>query len=246
MQNTFAKISAVLIAIILSLPVFAQTSQELFDLGTRAYKQADFKQAATYFEESAEKGFGAAAYHNAANAYAKMSQNGLAILNYEKARYLKPRSPETIANLALLNKMVGTQEKERNIIDIIFGELSNAEWVMLAISTFWLGVIIIASSIFLRKNNTFLRLSFCGLVMIFAISIAGSIYWSELRNTAISVSQDALIKLSPTKNAPAIASFPEGKRAIIKERRGNYLRIQTPDKKIGWISLSNVARVEFP
>ena len=107
MPNAFAKIGAVLIAAILPLSILAQTPQELFELGTRAYRQSDYKTAAAYFEQSAQKGFGAAAYHNAANSYAKMSQNGLAMLNYERARYLKPRSPETVANISAISKLSG-------------------------------------------------------------------------------------------------------------------------------------------
>lgn len=234
MPNAFAKIGAVLIAAILPLSILAQTPQELFELGTRAYRQSDYKTAAAYFEQSAQKGFGAAAYHNAANSYAKMSQNGLAMLNYERARYLKPRSPETVANISAISKLSGTPEKKRNFADVFFGELSNFEWAMLAICSFWIGVIIASASIMFRKSGNSVKTAMSLSSLVFIISIAGTIYWSDMRNTAISVSQDGVLKLSPAKNAPAIAPFPEGRRGIIKQRRGNYLRLQTPDKKIGW------------
>lgn len=240
MPNAFAKIGASLILAVLPLFLLAQTPQELFELGTRAYRQSDYKAAAAYFEESAQKGFGAAAYHNAANSYAKMSQNGLAMLNYERARYLKPRSPETVANISALSKVSGTPEKKRSFADVFFGELSNFEWAMLAISSFWIGIIIVSTCIIFRKKGNFAKISLLLSSLAFIISIAGTIYWSDMRNTAISVSQDGVLKLSPAKNAPAIAPFPEGRRGIIKERRGEYLRLQTPDKKIGWASLENV------
>ena len=190
MPNAFAKIGAILMAAIFPLSIPAQTPQELFELGTRAYRQSDYKAAASYFEESAQKGFGAAAYHNAANSYAKMSQNGLAMLNYERARYLKPRSPETIANISAVSKLSGAPEKKRSFADVFFGELSNAEWAMLAICSFWIGIIAVSTSIILRKKGNSIKIALSLSSIAFIISMAGTIYWSDMRNTAISISQD--------------------------------------------------------
>ena len=209
----------------------------------RSYNKADYDSAAKYFESAAQKGYGAAAYHNAGNAFAKAQNPGLAILNYERARYLSPRSPETAANIASLSKSLGIPESKSTLADSFFGELSNAEWIITASVGFWILLAGALTPVFLRKKNSAFKIAAVIGAGIFCVGIAGAIYWSQMRNTAISVSQDALLKLSPAQNAPAVASFPDGRRAIIKERRGNYLRLATPDKKSGWASLENVKPV---
>ncbi|MBR4597053.1 MAG: hypothetical protein IKO42_01505 [Opitutales bacterium] len=242
MQRTFAKLSAILISA-LALPAQAQTPQELFELGMRSYKNADYEAAAKYFEDSAQNGGGAAAHFNAGNAHAKMKKPGLAILSYERARYLNPRSPEAPANISAVSKSIGIPEGKSGLADSFFGELSNSEWIIAASCGFWIFTLSALLPVFLRKRNCAFKIAAVLGGGIFCVAVAGTIYWSQMRNTAISISQDAVLKLSPAKNAPAIAAFPEGRRAIIKERKGGYLRLYTPDKKSGWASLENVKPV---
>jgi len=47
-------------------------------------------------------GYSAAELYNAANAYARAGNTGLAVLNYERAQLLAPRDPDIAANLRLV------------------------------------------------------------------------------------------------------------------------------------------------
>lgn len=244
MQRTFAKLIIFFaLAASFALPAGAQTAQELFELGMRSYKNADYAAAAKYFEDAARGGYGAAAYHNAGNAYAKMQKPGLAILNYERARYINPRSPETIANISAVSKAAGVPESPRGFADSFFGELSNAEWIIAASCGFWAMLAFAVMPIFLRRKKAAFKAAAILGAAIMCLGISGSIYWSRMRNTAISVSPDALLKLSPAQNAPAIATFAEGKRAIIKDRKGAYLLLSAPDKKTGWVDIESAKPV---
>lgn len=240
MLANLAKVSLALIAICLAPLAFSQSSDELFELGARAYDAKNYQKAAENFEQSAYLSGSAAAYHNAANAYLKQNKAGLAMLNYERARYINPRSPETNANIASLSSQIGARQRERTLVDSILGELSNGEWIVLAVSCFWICAACFAiAPLFIRGKNRFKLLGYIS-ALGFLLACAGTIYWSEMRNTAISISQDAVLRLSPAANAPATAPFPEGRSAIVRREHGDYLLLQSPDKKWGWADKKDV------
>ena len=240
MLANIAKVALTLIALCLSQTAFSQSADELFALATRSYNSQNYQKAAEDFEKSAALSGNASAYHNAANAYLKQNKPGLAILNYERARYINPRSPETNANIASLKSQLGTHERERTLVDTIFGELSNGEWIVVAVSSFLICALCFALiPLFIKGKNRFKLLGYISAIA-FALSCAGTIYWSEMRSTAISISQDAMLKLSPAANAPATVAFPEGRSAVIRREHGNYLLLQTPDKKWGWANKRDV------
>ena len=241
MLKNFTKLAtAFAAALCLWQPAFSQSADELFELATRSYDAQNYQKAAEDFEKSAALSGNAGAYHNAANAYLKQNKAGLAMLNYERARYINPRSPETNANIASLNSQIGARQRERTLVDSILGELSNGEWIVLAVSSFWICAACFAiAPLFIKGKNRFKLLGYIS-ALGFLLACAGTIYWSEMRNTAISISQDAVLKLSPAANAPATAPFPDGRSAIIRREHGEYLLLQTPDKRWGWANKKDV------
>lgn len=240
MFANFTKVILAFVAVVLSQVSFAQNSDELFELATRAYNSGNYQKAAADFEQSAKLSNSPIAYHNAANAYLKQNKTGLAMLNYERARYINPRSPETNANIASLKSQIGGYIKVPTIVDSVLGELSNAQWIISASVSFWIAAICFAIvPLFIKGKNRFKILGYI-CVFIFALSCAGTIYWSEMRNTAISISQDAVLRLSPAANAPATAPFAEGRSAIIRKSHKDYMLLQTPDKKWGWANKKDI------
>lgn len=244
MQNYFRKIIFCTLIPLLSLSsLSAQTASEFFELGKKAYEVQNFQKAKEDFESAARLGYGAVAYHNAANANVKLGHLGEAMLDYERARYLNPRMPETLANIESLKRTLGIASAKKNYYDILFGELSNSEWVALACASFWIALFtFVLPVLFKRKKSSY---KFLGIFSsaIFILSIIGVIYWSEHRNTAISISSDALLKLSPAENAPNIAPLSEGKSAIIRKEKNGYMMLQTPDGKWGWAKPELIKKV---
>lgn len=230
----FRHLAITITAAFLALAASAQTAEEFFELGRRAYNAGEYEKAASDFDESAAKGGGADAYHNAANAYFKLGKTGLAMLNYERARYISPRSPETAANIRMLEEQIGGPRRARSFADTFFGELSNSEWTALGCAAFWGAVFTLAIPPLFSVRKSGFRISGGLCVAILLTSCAGALYWADARNTAVSISADAVLKLSPASSAPAVAAMPEGRRAIIRKRENGHMFLETPDKKYGW------------
>ena len=147
-----------------------------------------------------------------------------------------------VEDLVLIVEQVVDSVEEglvRQIPQFPFGKVG-AEWIVLAVSCFWICAACFAiAPLFIRGKNRFKLLGYIS-ALGFLLACAGTIYWSEMRNTAISISQDAVLRLSPAANAPATAPFPEGRSAIVRREHGDYLLLQSPDKKWGWADKKDV------
>ncbi|MCA9407687.1 MAG: tetratricopeptide repeat protein, partial [Candidatus Omnitrophica bacterium] len=72
------------------------------------YKQGEFAQAASAYEEILTAGGESGAiYYNLGNTYYKMGELGKAMLNYEKARQLIPRDSDLNFNYHYLRSKLG-------------------------------------------------------------------------------------------------------------------------------------------
>ena len=213
--------------------VQAQTAEEFFDLGVRAYNKGDWDSAVENFSQSLTLNPNAAGFHNLGNSYAKLSKPGLARLNYERARYLSPRTPEIRANLARVIKDSG-DTRRNSIADTLFGEFSNSEWTWGVIAGAWGAILCFAIIPHFVKRARFSKIFGAGFTIIFIFSISGYTYWSGVRNMAIAVSPDVLLRISPASKAPPSHAMSEAKSAKIIKRSGDYILVEFPAKKFGW------------
>lgn len=217
----------------------AQTAEEFFELGVKAYQKSDFNEAAECFENAAKMGAGAGAYHNAANAFMKLSKLGEARLNYERANYLNPRNPETKANL---NKLLETisDAKNKTCADTLFGEISFSEWLGILFLSIWISVIFaFIIPFFVKKARWFRLLGVLGFLACL-YSSGGAVYWNLKGKQAYVVSQDALLRISPVANSPASISVGEAKSVKILKAQNEYFFVKTQNKKYGWVKASEV------
>lgn len=233
MLKNFLRLAAASALFAVSINCAAQTAGEFSDLGERAYRNGNFQAAAENFSRAAALEPSAANFHNAGNAYVKLSKPGLARLNYERARYINPRSPDTRINLANVARESGDPAGS-SLADTVFGELSNSEWAWLLILSLW-GAVICFFVIppFVRRAR---GARACGTLFaaLLVFSLCGCVYWAKVRSTAVSVSPDALLRISPAANAPASHSIAEGKSAKIIKRSGDYVLVEFPEGKYGW------------
>ena len=217
--------------------LFAQSA------GEKAYENGNFAGARENFLSAANLGYGANAYHNAANACVKLGRQGEAMLNYKRAKYLNPRAPETAANIEMLEKSLGIPKSRENFSDSFFGELSNYEWAVAACASFWAALFALAIPPLFGRRKSSHRFLGAGFSCVCAVSVAGMIYWSEFRNSVVSTGPDAMLKLSPAENAPAVAALSEGKSAIIRKEHNGYMFLQTKDGKLGWAKPGTIQKI---
>lgn len=84
----------------------AVTQQASFEEGNRLYQNEDYAGAVRAYQQILEDGYESGTlYYNLGNAYFKLGELGLAILNYERARRLMPRDRDVRANLELARSL---------------------------------------------------------------------------------------------------------------------------------------------
>ncbi|MFQ5335568.1 MAG: tetratricopeptide repeat protein, partial [Flavobacteriales bacterium] len=98
-------IHTLLCLLIFSHPVDASPSvQQLFDEGNELYRKGAYEEAYQRFDSITHLGYESAdLYYNMGNVAYKLGNNPLAILNYERAKKLKPADRDTYFNLGMAN-----------------------------------------------------------------------------------------------------------------------------------------------
>ena len=94
------------------------------------YAGGDYEKAAGLFQKIVDqRGFSAPLCFNLANAEARAGHAGLALLNYERARYLAPADTEIDHNLQLERKKLGLKPNSYRWWEIMFRSIDWSVWM---------------------------------------------------------------------------------------------------------------------
>ena len=244
MSNFAKKILLTLSALLAGALLEAQTADEFFKLGNSAYKRGDYSAAAeNYLESRKAGGGGAELFYNIANAYAKLGKASLAQLYYLRSIYENPRLRESYANLDVLAKNSNFEVERADAIESVLAELSESEWVVVAVCAFW-GALLFAilPPLYNKRSAAFVFLSIISLLF-FCSGVAGTLYWRAFGNRAVAVGENPSVRISPTPDAPVSAILADGQIVDILKRRGNYLYVETKNGKRGWAESSQFPSV---
>lgn len=227
-----------IIAFICALSLSAQTAQEYFKLGNNAYKSGDYSRAIDNYNDAKNAGMHSAElYYNTANSASKLNKRGEAITNYLKAISINPRMREASANLETFASENSLQIP--NIAKTEF-ELSLSEWTLIAFATFWVFIIfIVLPPLYNKSGKATLFLSIVGFVF-FCVSAIAINSWLDLDEIAIALADDTPVLISPTENAPAQFLAADGQVAKIKQQHNDYLLLEFPNGKSGWVKKHKV------
>ena len=221
-----------------ALCLSAQTAQEYFKLGNNAYKSGDYARAIDNYNDADKAGMRSAElYYNIANSASKLNKRGEAITNYLKALSLNPRMREASANLETF-----ASENSLQIPNIAKAELelSLSEWTLIAFATFWFFIIFaVLPPLYNKSGKATLFLSIVGFVF-FCISAIAINSWLDFDSIAISLSDDTPVLISPTENAPTQFLAADGQVAKIKQQHKDYLFLEFPNGKSGWVKKQSV------
>jgi tetratricopeptide (TPR) repeat protein len=226
---------------------WADSAQDELDDANRAYAEGHYDQAAQKFQDLIQaQGYSAPLCFNLANAEEKAGHLGLAILNYERARYLAPSDPAIDHNLQLARVQAGLKTNSLRWWQIALRALTINQW--LAIVDGWLALVALAvlANAFADRLADGLRLRrallgqiiktvlFIGIpCFLFTAYIA--LLAAPLRIEGVVVAKDAVLRLSPFETAEQIGTLPEGELVTVDGRHADYLRIQGRDGAYGWL-----------
>ncbi len=209
-----------------------------------AYAEGAYAKALTLYQDVLQRqGPSAARLYNLGNTHARLQQNGLAALCYERAALLAPRDSDLMANLNLIRPFASSSlSAPPPLWKAPLYWLSLHEWSWLAT---W-GLLLLAASVlpwtllstrpaWHQKAGAALPLT--GLALLLLASLALLERRAE-RHLAILTASNPVLRLSPFPGADPVTSFPPatGQRVIPGARHGTWVHLQIPGSETtGWL-----------
>jgi hypothetical protein len=262
-MNTFRShflFLAVLSVLLTTCPSFlrADGTDPDLDAANRAFTYGSYEESAQLFQKIiAARGYSAALCFDLANAEAKANHPGLAMLNYERARYLAPGDADINHNLQLARKQAGLDPNSFRWWQTLMRSINWTVWfISIALCLTLLLIALIgnafaegvASTLKIRLPvlRTIFRTVFfvcVPLTLIFGFVELACIGFNDRIEGVIVAPKEATLRLSPFDGAESVGTVPEGELVTVEDRHNDYLRIEGRDHHFGWIQRKDIEPV---
>ncbi|KUO58728.1 hypothetical protein APF79_06075 [bacterium BRH_c32] len=236
-----------LILLILSSLVFAQSETKLFIEGNRLYKEKQFNEAIEKYRAILNLNrANSSVYYNLGNSYFRIGQLGYAVLFFEKALNLNPNFEDAEFNLLVVKAR--TIDKINPVPKLFLFEWWESIINLLGV-TGWLIVLTILFTLFLfalfhyitGKSIETQKLSFFSssllfaLLIFFVIVLIGRINYNERNVRGVVVINMVSVKYAPDEKSSDAFILHEGADFRIEDKIDNWYKVRLTDGKIGWI-----------
>lgn len=239
----------VLMAVTLGLKAQAVYEQELAKANFY-YSENRFDTAVVIYEGILNAGYvSAPLLYNNGNAYFKMRNYPMAILNYEKALKLDPDNQEIKYNLDIANSLI--TDKIEPIPEFfmsrwwknIGNKLSADAWATFSLIV--LAILLVAIFFYFTARTKVLKKSmfFTGLILI-VIFVCSTVFASQKRNylsehnEAIVIIPTITVKSSPSSSGTDLFVLHEGTKVDILDHSNDWDKIKIADGSTGWMPSS--------
>lgn len=225
---------------------FSVSASELTDNANKAYAAGDYEKAASFYEKELLKGEAFEVYYNLGNCYYKSNNIPFAILNYERAKKLKPNDPDIIFNLDLANKKIVDRVEPTSAIFIaewknnFLNQFSEKGWSILCIVCFFVSILLVCiylfSGIIIVRQVSF-WLSFVFLLAATSTFLCARAQFKQIvaGNEAIIISSSTDVTGSPSKTGTRLFILHEGTKVKVLETVEGWSKIELTENKIGWL-----------
>jgi tetratricopeptide (TPR) repeat protein len=223
-----------------------EAPDKLFQQGNAAYDQKNFDTAIACYEKIIrENGYSAAVLYNLGNSYAEKGQIGRAILNYERARRLKPGDPDILGNLEHLRKAHGLFLPEPSFFQQVVSLLELDSWTGLAVVAFIMLATALAALFFLNRWSGIFRSIAAGSFLLLILSSAGAFACFQSRSTAIITGKGGVeIGISPFTAAASGGRIEEGRGVRLGATHKGFVHIVDATKRTGWVPLTSISAID--
>ncbi len=233
---------------------YAQTepSQALFQEANTCYRTGDYAKAASLYEQLAQKTPSSApVFYNLGNAYVRLGNLSLAVLNYEKALRLDPRHADIRHNLNYTRGLLEYRlEDTRNWYlrgaDALLRYFTDREifvTVMLVALFFLLGGILY----FLLGRGVFWNpwQKFVAIVLALAVVVAVAKHaQNNMLADAIVLKKECEVRYGPSQHDQVAFRMGEGLKVFVVDRREDWSRILLTNGESGWVPAADIAEVK--
>jgi len=250
-------ISRMALCILFSLPLgkgwgWAATPTDLLDSASTAYSKGNFQKASEHYEVIISLGYESPeVYFNLGNAYYKLDNIGMSVLNYERAKKLSPQDEDIHFNLKLANQhTIDKIEPAPKLFleewwDTLKSIHSEKIWglrsiVCFMLFLFFLGVFITSNRLINKQFGFWLGLLFF-VFSIISFSVSKSRYNDITnKNSAVILSSSAEIKNSPADTGTKLFILHEGAKVSARETNGEWVKVELTSEKVGWVKRSSI------
>ena len=255
-MKRYLKIIAIVIFIASNLNSFAQEdNMQLWEKANAFYTTEEYQQAANLYEQILATGFESAKLHfNLGNAYYKLGDINMALLNFERAKLLDPNNKDIDFNLQLANQFVVTSIEPLPLPFFlrwrtsVINMYSSDMWSYISISAFIIFLILTGLFIF-SKIVVVRRISFLAGIIILVFSGFTFSFASKQRkkiverNHAIVFCPRVTVKSSPAKTGTDLFLIYEGLKVEITDSINTWKEIKLADGNEGWLPDSCIVKI---
>ncbi len=239
---------ALLISALAVIPLHAEDTQRLFIEANNAYDSGNYEVAAEGYTSLIAGGNESwELYYNLGNAYYRLDEIGLAILNYERALRLAPTRREIKDNLALASSKTVDKIEELPRLFLVdwFHAIVNLStprgWrvvvlVLVVLLSALLCIFFVASDYHLRKSMFIISFVAAFFLIISIINATFSARNVTNSKEAIITAPMVVVKGSPDSKSLDKFVIHEGTKATVTDQQDEWWQITLADGKSGWIN----------
>jgi tetratricopeptide (TPR) repeat protein len=217
-----------------------------FVRGNEAYASGKYADAVKHFESAASQGeYSPALFFNLGNSYYRDNKLGHAVLNYERALWLKPTDPDARANLRFARQTAGLYPPTQAWWEVVasWGSLNQWAWSA-AISLVWVcaalvTLLLVPAASWRWALKPVIAIGIINLVL----SYAGMAVRMADSERGVVLTQDAPLRVAPLEKSPAANTLRAGDVVQIENRRPAFYYVTAQDGRTGWLSDRDVAPV---
>ena len=246
------------ILIVLMVVAFGLKAQYIqnqeFEKANFYYNEARYDTAVMIYENILNEGFvSAPLLYNIGNAYFKMRNYPMAILNYEKALKIEPNNEEIKQNLAISNALITDKIEPvpefflKKIWKGIGDKLTANEWAKLSLVLVALVLAVLFLYLTARTKGMKKGMFFTGILLII-ICLCSIVFASQKHkymnehNEAIVMTPTITVKSSPSSSGTDLFVLHEGTKVKIMDDTDNWNKIKIADGSVGWLPSSCMTR----
>ncbi|MFH1067260.1 MAG: hypothetical protein V1746_05110 [bacterium] len=209
-------------------------ASKTFERGNQAFGESRYKDAIqSYKAILKEDGVFAHVLFNLANAQYRDGQIGEAILNLERARVLRPRDPDIVANLSVIRKAASLFPPKNEPWFKAASFLSWNEWAWLACGA--LGMVCFFTLLrVMQPSWSFAFFNFI-LILVWLSALASMAGLWTTRHRAVVTAKEATTRISPFETAAAAFPVQEGEVVTAQAVHENYILVSNRLGKIAWL-----------
>ena len=222
--------------------------QQAFLEASQAYDANRPADAAGLYGKLVEQGYKSKElYFNLGNAYFKVGNLGLAVLNYRRAWQIAPRDPDIQANLRFALQSTSALTPEYSAATKMLFKLSMSEWITLATFAYWTSAIVLALFLVTRNHRAVFSRTLTALLALLILSALGiaSGYFAHRAPELVVIEPRQQALYAPLEDSKAYFALPEGSIVRLEERSGTWLKVTTGQQS-GYVQEKACSPVDIP